>query len=101
MAELAPKLTLRSSRSTDAKSSVAPVADDVKKKMKLERWESFFLSFFRFYDKEIEKNFGEDTYVRTKWCLSVQNNKRQRNEPLRYKFKNPSIFARAKHVKAA
>ena len=21
---------------------------------------------------------GEDTYVRTKWCLSVQNNKRQR-----------------------
>ena len=37
MAELAPKRTLRSSRSTDAKSSVAPVADDVKKKMKRER----------------------------------------------------------------
>jgi len=37
MAELAPKRTLRSSRFTDAKSSVAPVADDVKKKMKRER----------------------------------------------------------------
>ena len=37
MAELAPKRALRSSRSTDAKSSVAPVADDVKKKMKRER----------------------------------------------------------------
>ena len=37
MAALAPKRTLRSSRSTDAKSSVAPVADDVKKKMKRER----------------------------------------------------------------
>ena len=37
MAELAPKRNLRSSRSTDAKSSVAPVAYDVKKKMKRER----------------------------------------------------------------
>ena len=34
MAELAPKGTLRSSRSTDAKSSAAPVDDDVKKKEK-------------------------------------------------------------------
>ena len=32
MAELAPKRTLHSSRSTDAKSSVAPVVDDEKKK---------------------------------------------------------------------
>ena len=54
MAELAPKRTLRSSRSTDAKSSAAPVDDDAKKKKKRERWESFFLSFFRFDDKEIE-----------------------------------------------
>jgi len=51
MAELAPKRTLRSSRSTDAKSSETPVVDDVlpssyispgmkqraKKKMKSER----------------------------------------------------------------
>jgi len=37
MAELAPKRTLRSSCSIDANSSVAPVADDVKKKMKRER----------------------------------------------------------------
>ena len=37
MAARAPKRTLRSSRSTDAKLSVAPVADDVKKKMKRER----------------------------------------------------------------
>jgi len=37
MAELAPKRTLRSSRSTDAKSSAAPVDDDVKKKKKRER----------------------------------------------------------------
>ena len=59
MAELAPKRTLRSSRSTDAKSSAAPVDDDVKKKKKRERWESFFLSFFRFYDKEIEIKFLE------------------------------------------
>ena len=37
MAELVPKRTLRSSRSTDAKSSAAPVVGDVKKKMKREQ----------------------------------------------------------------
>ena len=37
MAELAPKRPLCSSRSTDAKSSAAPVDDDVKKKKKRER----------------------------------------------------------------
>ena len=54
MAELAPKRTLRSSRSTDAKSSAAPVDDDVKKKKRNVSDER--VSFSRSFGLKIRKS---------------------------------------------
>ena len=70
MADLAPQRTLRSSRSTDAKSSETPVVDDVlpssnsspgkkqraTKKTRLERWESSFSLVSLSFGLTIRKN---------------------------------------------
>ena len=57
MAELAPKRNLRSSRSTDAKSSAAPVDDDVKKKKNVSVERVSFSRSFGFTIRKSKKNF--------------------------------------------
>ena len=50
-----------------------------------------------FYEHLMKKN-GEDTYVPKKSSLSLKYKKKHRQTVVSTIFKNPPIFARAKHV---